>query len=149
MARASSGMGIVSDFDEVVDLATAGPAVYVRFSEGPTADAGGTSRDAEANVAMPGLSVSMLTPEPWWTKPSEEWVARRLCTYLDLQAPRQGRHGWLLYGVECGRGTDHEPLVRDVQPIGWLGGRVIERAQQIYEDRFFDAPGGDGQRESG
>ena len=149
MTATESVMRTIDDFDEVVALALAGPALYVRFSEGPTADAGGTSRDSEANVALPGLSVCLLSPEPWWTKPAEDWVARRLCKYLDLQSPGAGRRGWLLRGTECARGTDHEPLVRDPEPIGWVGDHAIARAKQLYAERFFDPPEARAQRESG
>jgi len=149
MPNDDAGMPTIDDFDELVAQAVAGPALYVRFSGGRTADAGGTSRDTEANVEMPGLSVCLLSPEPWWTRSAEDWVARRLCKYLDLQATSGQRRGWLLHGSECARGTDHEPLVRDVEPVGWVGDRAIDRAQQVYAERFFVAPGSSPDRETG
>ena len=110
MSHDDAGMRTIDDFDELVAEATARRPLSVRFSDGPTADAGGTSRDTEANVQMPGLSVCLL---------------------------------------KCARGTDHEPLVRDVEPVGWVGDRAIARAKQIYSERFFVAPQSGPERESG
>jgi len=85
MSHDDAGMRTIDDFDELVAEATVRRPLHVRFSDGPTADAVGTSRDTGANVEMPGLSVCLLSPEPWWTRSTEDWVARRLCKYLDLQ----------------------------------------------------------------
>ena len=110
--------------------------VYVRYSDGPAADAeSGGSWDFEANVELPGLSVSVLTPPPWWPRPSVDWVARRLCKYLDLA--RSGRRRpWLLTGREVGAGPDHEPLVTDVEPIGWVAASAVDEARRHYALAF-------------
>jgi hypothetical protein len=110
--------------------------LYVRFSDGPAADAEETSLDFEAKVTLPGLSVCSLTPEPWWTRPDEDWVARRLCKYLDLQEESTHRRPWLLTGVVVGFGTDHEPLIGAAEPVGWVGADAIETAKDIYRTRF-------------
>ncbi len=62
-------------------------------------------------------------------RPVRVWVARRLYDYSHL--PREkgpGVRPWALRGEETGRGPDNEPLVRDVQPVGWIDARVIEEA---------------------
>lgn len=130
------GVETIGTFDDVVALAREYAPLYVRFSEGPAHDAQETSIDYEADVSLPGLAVSSLTPEPWWTRPDEDWVARRLCKYLDLQETDSDRRPWLLTGVVVGNGTDHEPLIGAVEPMGWVGPQAIEEAQRIYRERF-------------
>lgn len=129
-------METVESFDGVVDLATFHGPLYVRYSRGPAADAVEASEDAEAGVTMPGLSVTSLTPEPWWSRPPEDWVARRLCKYLDLQKDAPDRRPWLLTGVVVGFGTDHEPLIGAAQPCGWVSDEAVATAQQLYRERF-------------
>lgn len=130
-------MDTVETLDEVVALAGPGREVlYVRFSEGPGPDAEGTSLDGEAGVELPGLSVCRLTPEPWWTRSDEDWVARRLCKYLDIQQETPERRPWLLTGRVVGSGTDHEPLVADPVAIAWVGPAAVDLATEIYRTRF-------------
>lgn len=45
---------------------------------------------------------------------------------------------WVLRGQELGRGPDNEPLVRDVEPVGWIDERVIKEARTAV-----DRQGGD------
>ena len=119
---------------EVVDLVKAEPGLYVRFSAGPEADAGSPSRDGESGCLLPGLSVNRLAPEPWWTRPVTEWVARQLCQYDHLAA--DGRFPWVLIGAEVGRGPDSEPLVVRVRPIAVVAPAVLEEARDIYHSRL-------------
>jgi hypothetical protein len=109
--------------------------VYVRYSRGPESDAGRVSRDFEAGVDLPGLSVSVLTPAPWWPRPTVDWVARRLCKYLDLGQKRRHRP-WLLIGDEVGVGTDHEPLVARPTPLGWVTDSAVAEARRHYAVAF-------------
>lgn len=139
----------IDTFDELVEIARLRAPVYIRFSAGPGPDAEKASRDVEADVSLPGLPVASLSPEPWWTRPDEDWVARRLCKYLDLQQqaePPEGqqegdRRPWLLAGVLVGSGTDHEPLVGAVEAIGWVGHEAIEAAEAVYRSRFHGMGG--------
>ena len=96
---------VIRDFDELVALVReTEPPLYLRYSKGPEHDASaGPSRDYEADVELPGLSVTNLSPEPWWTRPVEDWVARRICKYLEL-GQEEDRFAWLLTGAERGRG---------------------------------------------
>ena len=119
---------------EVVDLVKAEPGLYVRFSAGPEADAGSQSRDGESGCLLPGLSVYRLAPEPWWTRPVAEWVARQLYQHEHLAA--DGRFPWVLIGAEVGRGPDSEPLVVRVEPIAVMAPAVREEAQKIYRSRL-------------
>jgi threonine/homoserine efflux transporter RhtA len=125
----------VDDFDELVRLVTEREHLYVRYSQGPAHDGDGPSHDYEAGVDMPGLSVTPIAPEPWWPRPAEEWVARRLCKYEEL-GEEHGRFPWLLHGHVAGYGPDHEPLVVDVEPVARVGSRAVNRARQLYEERF-------------
>jgi hypothetical protein len=126
----------VDDLDELVRLVQELPDLFVRYSKGPSRDARrGTSRDYESGVNMPGLSVTTIAPEPWWTRPAEDWVARRLCKYEQL-GDEQDRFPWLLTGQVVGYGPDHEPLVAGVRPVARVGRAVLERARRLYEERF-------------
>jgi hypothetical protein len=84
-------MRVIGNLHELVDLATGELRGFLRYSRGPDADAEeGPSRDYEADVEMTGWSVTTLRPESWWTRPAEEWVARRICKYLDLGGDARG-----------------------------------------------------------
>ncbi len=109
--------------------------VCIRYSEGPDADHDRVSRDFEAGLDLPGLSVSILTPESWWPRPAADWVARRLCKYLDL-ARDPGRRPWLLTGRQVGAGPDHEPLVIEAVPLGWVADNAVHEARRHYAVAF-------------
>lgn len=106
-------MRVIQSLDEVLDVVRHSESpIYPRYSKGPAHDsARGPSRDYEADVDLPGLSVTNISPEPWWSRPYENWVARRICKYLEL-GEEEGRYPWLLVGTETGRGPDHEPAAR-------------------------------------
>jgi hypothetical protein len=80
--------------------------------------------------------VTTLRPEPWWTREPIDWVARRVCKYLDLAQDDQRRRAWILTGTVAGYGPDHEPLISDAEPIAWLSEDLIEQAHQRYHERF-------------
>ncbi|CAM3682282.1 DUF6098 family protein [Tsukamurella ocularis] len=133
--------GADRDVPEIRDLAglvravRSRPVLYIRYSEGPAADLrNGPSRDYEAEYVLPGLSVAMLTPEPWWSLETRAWVVRRVCAYRELDIA--GRYAWVLTGRCVARGPDHEPLVRAVSPVGRLAGGVIDEAAAEYRRRF-------------
>lgn len=130
-------MRTIDDFDDLVELVRgAHDDLYVRYSLGPEADAAGESRDYEADVALPGLPVTNLRPEPWWPRPDEDWIARRVCKYLELAEKAPERRAWVLTGRVAGYGPDHEPLVVDVEPVAWLGDKAIDQARERYWRRF-------------
>lgn len=127
---------MVDDFAELVRLVESRPHLFVRYSKGPAHDDGRPgSRDYESGVDMPGLSVTTIAPEPWWTRPTEDWVARRLCKYDEL-GDEEDRFPWLLTGRTVGFGPDHEPLVVDVEPLVRVGPRALDTAKRLYEERF-------------
>ncbi|MEW2403799.1 DUF6098 family protein [Streptomyces sp. NPDC046862] len=108
------------------------PRLYVRWSHGPEADRrAGESRDGLTGVRMPGLSANPLEVEPWWEdRPVELWVARRLYDYSHLPRDKgPGVRPWILTGHATERGPDNEPLVHDVEPVGWIDERVVEEAE--------------------
>jgi hypothetical protein len=131
------GMRVIRNLDDLVNLIGGTDSVlYLRYSRGPDHDSSeGPSRDYEADVELPGLSVTNISPEPWWTRPVEDWVARRICKYLEL-GEEAGRYPWLLTGSETGRGPDHEPVVELNEVIGRLDDAVVEDARRLYEARF-------------
>lgn len=109
--------------------------VYLRYSRGPAADlAKGYSRDYESGLPLPGLSVTTLLPERWWTRPTRDWVARRICKYAELA--EEDRFPWVLSGTRVGVGPDHEPIVRLDAPIAVVSRPALVEAAQWYHDRF-------------
>lgn len=106
----------------------------MRVSYGPQRDATESSCDYESGLPLPGLSVNPLHAEPWWTRPLGDWIARRICNYMQLL--EDGRRMWVLEGREVARGPDHEPIVTDVVPVAWLSDRCIEEAEARYRERF-------------
>jgi hypothetical protein len=110
--------------------------VFVRFSAGPAADAAEQSIDYESGSQLPGLSANRLDPESWWSRPLIDWLARQVCQYLHLNERSPDHSGWVLRGRIVGRGPDDEPLLADIDPIAWLGPRLIVEAERLYADRF-------------
>ncbi len=131
------GVPTVDSLDELAALVSDRPDVFIRHSKGPDADAAAPrSHDYEADVELPGLSVTTVNPEPWWPRPAIDWIARRVCKYSEL-ATEDDRRPWLLTGRRVGVGPDHEPLVVDVRPLAWIGPRALTEALAHYR-RHFD-----------
>lgn len=129
-------MQVIASLDQLAALVAGDPLIYLRCSPGPAADAAdGPTRDVEGNVTLPGWSVLPVAPEPWWRRPVEDWVARRVHRYATRDAP-DGCFLWLLKGTMVGRGPDQEPLVIDIQPHARLSPRVLREAEQRYHERF-------------
>jgi hypothetical protein len=125
---------------EVADLVQVLTPVYVRYSAGPDADRAAVSRDHESGCLMPGLSVNPMTPEAWWTRPVEHWVARQLNQYAHLMV--RDRFPWLLTGEISGRGPDCEPLLVSITPVASIAPIVVDEASSLYRQVF--TPGADG-----
>lgn len=129
---------VIDELEALVTLVKHRPRLYLRYSYGPEQDAmDGPSVDYEAGLPLPGLSVTTIAPEPWWTRPAIEWVARRLCKYAEL-GESAGRRPWLLTGHVAGRGPDHEPVVDidSVGPVAWIDSGVVHAAHRLYQERF-------------
>lgn len=77
-----------------------------------------------------------LRPEDWWTRPVEDWLARQVCQYKELQEKNPDRFAWVLRGVEVGRGPDCEPLLRGVVPIARLSDELLDEATTRHEEKF-------------
>jgi hypothetical protein len=117
---------------------------YVRYSKGPDDDRAGASVDTESGLELPGLSVNPLDPEPWWSRPVEDWMARQLCQYRHLRERNPQRSAWLLSGSVVGRGPDCEPLLDDVDWIAVLDDPLLEEAERRYRERFEAGRGPEG-----
>lgn len=127
---------MIRTFAELVEFVAARDDVLLRYSKGPGEDADtGPSRDYEADVDLPGLSATTVVPEPWWPRPAEDWIARRVCKYAEL-GEDEDRFPWLLTGEIAGWGPDHEPLVVEVQPLARVSQEALDEAQQLYQERF-------------
>lgn len=136
MTGDGAGLPVIDDLDRLEALVRERPGLYLRYSRGPEADAGRPSTDYESGLRLPGLSVTVLSAEPWWTRPLKDWIARQVCKYTHLAEADDERRGWVLAGRVAGRGPDHEPLVVDVRPVAWLGGNAIAQAREHYERAF-------------
>lgn len=133
---AEAGLPVVEDLDRLEALVRERPGLYLRYSRGPEADRDRPSRDYESGLPLPGLSVTVLSPERWWTRPLRDWLARQVCKYTHLAEADDRRRGWVLEGREVGRGPDSEPLVGDVRPVAWLGERAVAQAREHYRRVF-------------
>jgi hypothetical protein len=128
------GMPHLRSLADVAQLVEAVSPLYVRFSAGPVADAATVSRDHESGCLLPGLSVNPLTPEPWWDRQIEHWLARQLCQYAHLMAP--DRYPWALTGEIAGRGPDCEPLLVGTTAVASIDRSVVDEAAQLYAEVF-------------
>jgi hypothetical protein len=126
----------LKELDQLSALVRAAPGLHIRYSEGPDHDAKQRSIDTESGLELPGLSVNPLDPEPWWTRPLEDWLARQLCQYRHLAEKNPDRFAWVLRGTTTGRGPDCEPLIRDVGPIAILDVTLLEEAEARYRTNF-------------
>ena len=129
---------VCEDLADVVGLVERIEPLYVRYSEGPVHDASGGSLDGESRLELPGLSVNPMTPESWWARPVEDWVARQLCQYQHLAEKNPRRFAWLLTGHVVGRGPDCEPLLTEPMAIASVSNRALDEAAERYR-RVFDA----------
>ncbi|MFG1820674.1 DUF6098 family protein [Kribbella sp. NPDC049174] len=126
----------LEDLDELVSFVQSHAGVLLRYSQGPRRDAErGPSRDYEAGVDLPGLSVTTVEPEPWWPRPADDWIARRVCKYAEL-GEKEDRYPWLLTGEVNGHGPDHEPLVIQVRPLARITPKALAQAKALYRQRF-------------
>ncbi|MFC0863250.1 DUF6098 family protein [Sphaerimonospora cavernae] len=132
----SHGLPIVESLDGLARVVADRSGLYLRYSKGPDEDEGRPSIDYESGLRLPGLSVTVLDAETWWTRPLRDWVARQVCKYTHLVEKGSDRRAWILTGRVVGRGPDHEPLVAGVRPVAWLDEAVIEQARRHYETAF-------------
>lgn len=122
--------------DELVQLLAGMPGLFVRHSRDPESDRGRPNVDRESGLVLPGLPVQQLYPEPWWTLPLHDWVARQLWHSLCLSDDGTSHHGWILLGQVVGKGPDSEPLVTYVEPVARLGDELATEAFEWYRVRF-------------
>ncbi|MFD7024435.1 DUF6098 family protein [Promicromonospora sukumoe] len=129
-----AGMPRLHTLAEVSELVQALGLVHVRYSAGPSADRAAVSRDHESGCLMPGLSANPMTPEPWWDRPVEHWIARQLNQYAHLMVG--DRFPWLLTGEISGRGPDCEPLLVAITPVASVGSPALDQAATLYRQAF-------------
>lgn len=123
------------DLDQIAALQRETGPLYLRYSPGPVFDARAGSHDKESGCDLPGLAANPLTPEPWWDRPEDQWIARQLCQYTHLWV-RPRNAGWLLTGDIVGRGCDSEPLIANPRPVALVTQECVEQAASVYEQAF-------------
>ena len=123
--------------------------LYVRYSKGPEHDLHESSVDTESGLELPGLSVNPLDPEPWWTRPVLDWLARQLCQYKHLRDRNHDRAAWVVRGEVVGRGPDSEPLLKEVDFVAELSDRLLDEAEERYTARFDAGRGPEGPEHGG
>ena len=140
MEDVADDLPTIASLDELADLASGRSDLYVRYSRGPDADEGGTSRDELTGVELPGLCANPLAVEDWWgDRPLRTWVARRLYDYHHLAERRgKGVRAWVLAGEELGRGPDNEPIVRCDKAVAWIDDAVVHDALREIEETRGD-----------
>jgi hypothetical protein len=127
-------MFVVHRLGELVELLSLGEPIYLRYSPGPESDAQHPSTDHESGLLMPGVSANSLDPPGWWSLPTEDWLARRICQYL--RELKEGARPWLLTGEAGDFGPDNEPLLVDIRPIAWVAPELVEEARRRYHSRL-------------
>ncbi|QBE48224.1 DUF6098 family protein [Leucobacter triazinivorans] len=111
------------------------PALHLRTSDGPVADALHPPVDPETGLGLPGLPGRPLAPEDWWYRPVADWIARQL--RRARPTPRDPvRFAWVLTGSVTARGPEGEPLLADVVPVARLSEAVLDEAEERYRNRF-------------
>lgn len=136
----SDDLPTIKTLDELADLVDGRADLYVRWSLGPDADEGGTSRDELTGVELPGLCANPLAVEDWWEdRPLRTWVARRLYDYGHLRDKRgNGIRPWVLVGEEMGRGPDNEPIVRCERAVALIDDAVVTAAEEEVASKKED-----------
>jgi hypothetical protein len=128
---------VLTSLEDLVELIGNGQLLFVRYSKGPDDDANRESRDYESKLPLPGLSVNPLDPQPWWTRPLEDWVARQLCQYAHLKDDADDqRCAWVLTGRVVTRGPDNEPVIEHPRLVAFLSEELVEQAKALYDERF-------------
>lgn len=138
----------LQDLAELVDELTGRRTdVFVRWSTGPDDDAEERSVDHASGLELPGLSVTTLTPPGWWSRPTEDWVARQVRAYAHLGDAEPDSYAWVLCGRTVDRGPDNEPLVVDVTALARLAPAVLKAAadQEPESPRPEDHKGHEGE----
>jgi hypothetical protein len=135
-SRERTALPVIESLDELERYVLQEPEVCVRYSAGPHADRSRPSVDYESGLLLPGLSVTPLRPESWWTRDRRDWIARQLCHYVHLKEQGRGREAWLLIGRVAGYGPDREPLLWPWTPVAVVAESVIEEARGRYEQNF-------------
>lgn len=120
---------------QLVDLLSTERNLYVRYGESPGSETRG-SIDYESGLGMPGLSANRLQPQPWWTRPLEDWLARQICQYVHLIDRSPEHQGWIVRGTVIGQGPDDEPLLADVEVVARVSQRLLDEARHVYQVRF-------------
>jgi hypothetical protein len=132
----ASSLPVIENLAELTELVRVSSGMFVRFSAGPDADLSEQSTDYESGLPLPGLSVNRLDPEPWWSRPLQDWLARQVCQYRHLAERAPSHRGWVLSGKIVGRGPDDEPLLTDVVAVAWLAEQLVVEADAWYAERF-------------
>ncbi|RSM91697.1 hypothetical protein DMH04_01610 [Kibdelosporangium aridum] len=127
-------MPVLTKLDQLIELMAMDLPLFLRYSPGPEADVAHPSVDHESGLQMPGHSANPLRPPSWWTLPTEDWMARRICQYL--RKLDEGARPWVLTGEVTSHGPDNEPLLVNVTPVAWLGDELLAEAHQRYTERM-------------
>jgi hypothetical protein len=147
MDSASSRTGELPELGHLAELESRvrmQHGLHVRYSEGVEHDLDEQSIDVESGLTLPGLSANPLDPQPWWTRPLADWLARQLCQYKHLRERNPDRIAWVLRGRVVARGPDDEPLLRDVEPVARLSAVLLDEAERRYETNFSAGLGPEG-----
>jgi hypothetical protein len=121
---------------ELEDTLAEAPGLFVRYSHGLAADLEFGSVDEESGLQLPGLAARPLDPEPWWMRPTRDWLARQVLPVERQGESREGVFPWILRGRVTGRGPDGEPLLADIELVARLADCLIVEAAAVYRERF-------------
>lgn len=140
----------IESLDHLAELVSARPGLHLRYADTPGDADTAASVDYESDLRLPGWSATVLEPEPWWTRPLVDWLARQVCKYVQLADKSGSRQAWVIRGAVVGRGPDHEPLLDRIEPVGRLSADAIAEARERYVRRFqVGRDSADGSAEAG
>lgn len=119
--------------EDVERLVDESPGLHVRFSPGLVADLEAGASDPETGLELPGFAAWPLDPEPWWSLPTTEWIARQLVRATAPEVP--DGFAWLLRGRAAGRDADGRPLLADVEVVGRVAECMLAEADRVWRRR--------------
>jgi hypothetical protein len=124
---------VIRSVGELAAMVEARPGLHLRYADDPEEAA---SVDYESGLTLPGVSVNPLSPEPWWSRSLEDWLARQICNYVHIQERDPRREAWVLAGTVTARGPDNEPLLSEPRVVARLDRATVEEARHRYDTAF-------------
>lgn len=121
---------IFANLDQIVEYVTKSERpVYVRWSANPKRDIkGGRSYNHQTGQAEAGLSVNNLKSS-YGLEDTKSTIAAYLVEYAF-----GGGKGWICLGEEVDQGSDGEPVLANVEFVGYVNEQAVDDANIAIEE---------------